>query len=159
MSALRCIVVGLVREQVGHVRLGFVVEAGDEGRDAGIGLDLRRVEVELPPPDEPRLLAQVDDLLEEALEDVDAEPLPDAGQAGVVGERLVQGVAEVPAVGQVEARRLDQLALGADALEEHDQLQLEEDDRVDAGAAPLGVELLDPLPDKARGRASLSRWR
>ena len=63
------------------------------------------VEVQLPAPDQPRLLAQVDDLLEEALEDVDAEPLPDAGQAGVVGQLLVEGVAEVPAVGQVEAGR------------------------------------------------------
>ena len=77
----------------------------------------------------------------------------------MVGQVLVQGVAEVPAVGQVEAGRLDQLALGADPLEEHDQLQLEEDDRVDAGSAPLGVELPRPLADEARGRASLSRWR
>ena len=44
-------------------------------------------------------------------------------------------------MGQVEAGRLDELALGADALEEHDQLQLEEDDRVDAGPAPLGIQL------------------
>ena len=107
---LRCGVVGLVREQVGHVGRGFVVEAGDEGRDAGVGLDLRGIEVELPAPDQACLLAQVDDLLEEALKDVDAEALPDAGQAGVVGQVLVQGVAEVPAVGQVEAGGLDQLA-------------------------------------------------
>ena len=59
----------------------------------------------------------------------------------MIGERVVEGVAEVPAVGQVEACRLDQLALGADALEEHDQLQLEEDDRVDARLAPVGVQL------------------
>ena len=78
------------------------------------------------------------------------EPLPDAGQAGVVGQGLVEGVAEVPAVGQVEAGRLDQLALGADALEEHDQLQLEEDDRVDAGPAPLGVQLPRPVADEAQ---------
>ena len=67
----------------------------------------------------------------------------------MVGERLVEGVAEVPAVGQVEAGGLDQLALGADPLEEHDQLQLEEDDRVDAGPAPLGVQLPRPLADEA----------
>ena len=65
------------------------------------------------------------------------------------GSVLVQGVAQVPAVGQVEAGRLDQLPLGADPLEEHDQLQLEEDDRVDARPAALGIELLDPLPDEA----------
>ena len=50
------------------------------------------------------------------------------------GSVLVQRVAEVPAVRQVEAGGLDQLALGADALEEHHQLQLEEDDGVDAGS-------------------------
>ena len=146
----QCSVVGLVREQISDVRRGVVVEAGDEGRDAGVGFDLRGVEVELPAPDEARLLAQIDDLLEEALEDVDAEPLPDAGQAGVVGQRLVEGVAEVPAVGQVEAGGLDELALGADALEEHHQLQLEEDDRVDGGPAPLGVELPRPVADEAQ---------
>jgi hypothetical protein len=51
----------------------------------------------------------------------------------VIGQRLVQRVAQVPAVGQVEAGRGDQLPLGADALEEPDQVQLEELDRVDAG--------------------------
>ena len=78
------------------------------------------------------------------------KPLPDAGQAGVVGQLLVQGVAEVPAMGQVEAGRLDELALGADALEEHHQLQLEEDDRVDAGPAALGIELPRPVADEAQ---------
>ena len=66
------------------------------------------------------------------------------------GSVLVEGVAQVPAVGQVEAGRLDELALGADALEEHDQLQLEEDDRVDAGPAPLGVQLPRPVADEAQ---------
>ena len=65
------------------------------------------------------------------------------------GSVLVEGVAEVPAVGEVEAGRLDELALGADALEEHDELQLEEDDRVDARPAPLGVELPRPVADEA----------
>ena len=77
------------------------------------------------------------------------KPLPDAGQAGVVGELLVERVAEIPAVGEVETRRRDELPLGADALEEHDQLELEEDDWVDAGSAPLGVELPRPVPDEA----------
>ena len=63
----------LVPEQISHVRRGVVVEARDEGRDAGVRFDLRRIEVELAAPDQPRFLAQVDDLLEEALEDVDAK--------------------------------------------------------------------------------------
>ena len=106
----------IVGEELGDVGLGLVVEARDQRVEVGVGLDLGRVDVELPAPDQARLLAQIDDLLEEALEDVDAKPLPDAGQAGVVGQVLVEGVAEVPAVGQVQAGRLDELALGADAL-------------------------------------------
>ena len=130
--------------------LASTIEARHQRVGVGIGPHPGRVEVELPAPDQAGLLTEIDDLLEEALEDVDAEPLPDAGQAGVVREVLVQGIAEVPAVGQVEAGRLDELAFGADALEEHDQLQLEEDDRVDGGPASLGIELSHPLPDEAQ---------
>ena len=53
-------------------------------------------------------------------------------------------------MGQVEAGRLDELALRADPLEEHDQLELEEDDRVDARPTPLGIELLRPVADEAQ---------
>jgi hypothetical protein len=45
-------------------------------RSIGICPDPSRIEEELPTPHEAGLLAEVDDLLEEALEDVDAEPLP-----------------------------------------------------------------------------------
>src|SRR5215213_9377720 len=41
-------------------------------------------------------------------------------QAGVAGHILIEGVAEVPAVGEVQTGRLDQLSLRASALEEHD---------------------------------------
>src|SRR5215204_1276778 len=51
---------------------------------------------------------------------------------------------------QVEAGRLDQLALGADPFEEHDQLQLEEDDRVDRGTTPLGVAIHNPAAHEAQ---------
>ena len=65
----RCTIVGLVPEEIGHVRRGVVIEARDERRDAGVRFNLGRVEVELPTPDQARLLTEVDDLLEEALED------------------------------------------------------------------------------------------
>ena len=42
-------------------------------------------------------------------------------------------------MGQVQVCRLDQLALGADAFNEHDQLELEEDRRVGAGATAFSV--------------------
>src|SRR5215211_6038897 len=56
---------------------------------------------------------------------------------GVIRQRLVQAVAQVPTVGEVEARRRDELSFRADAFEEHHQLQLEKDDRIDgrSGAA------------------------
>lgn len=73
---MRGIVFVLVREEISDVRRGVVVEAGNEGRDASVGLDLRGIEIELPPPDEARLLTEIDDLLEEPLEDVNPEPLP-----------------------------------------------------------------------------------
>jgi hypothetical protein len=43
----------------------------------------------------------------------------------VVGQRLVEGLAQVPAVGQVEIGGLDEFPLRADAFEEHDELELE----------------------------------
>jgi hypothetical protein len=66
----------------------------------------------------------------------------------VVGQVLIEGVAQVPAVRQVETRRGDELSLGANPLEEHHQLELEEDDRIDTGPAPVGVEFARPLADK-----------
>ena len=78
---------------------------------------------------------------EEAREHFDAQALADAGQAGVVGQRLVEGIPQVPAVAEVEAGRLDQLALGADALEEHDELQLSGDKRL----PPFAIDVWPPV--------------
>src|SRR5215217_6223959 len=126
----------------------LVREARDKGVEVSVGPDLSSVEVELPTPDHPGLLTEIDDALEELRKDIDAETLPDARQAGVVREVFVEGVAEVPAVGQVHRGNFDELAFRADPSEEHDQLQLEEDHRVDAGPAPDGIELLRPVADK-----------
>ncbi len=88
-------------------------------------------------------------MLEEALEDVDPKPLPDPGQAGVVGQRLVEGVAEVPAHAEAVGGEAQQLALGADPFEEHHELRLEKDDRVDRGATAIGVRAEDEAADEA----------
>ena len=69
---MRCTAVGLVREQVNQVRGGFVIEAGDEGRDASVSLDLRRIEIKLPAPDKTRSLTRAHNPFEEAVEDGDA---------------------------------------------------------------------------------------
>jgi hypothetical protein len=50
-SGLRRSIVGIALKQISHVRRGVVIEAGDEGRDASVGLDLRRIEVEFSAPD------------------------------------------------------------------------------------------------------------
>ena len=71
----------------------------------------------------------------------------------MVGQVLVEGVAEIPAVGQVEAGRLDQLALGADALEEHDELQLEEDRPGRCWAGPARRRAPAPSRGRSPGRA------
>ena len=52
-------------------------------------------------------------------------------------------------LGPPKPRRLDQLALGADPLEEHHELELEEDHGIDAGPPALGVQLLRPVPHEA----------
>ena len=128
---------------------GVVKETGHKRIQIGVSSDFGGIDVELPPPDQAGLLTEVDDLLEEALEEVDTKPLSDAGQAGVIRQRLIQGVAEIPAMGKIETRRFDELPLGADALEEHHQLQLEEDHRIDRGPAALGVQLPRPVADEA----------
>ena len=71
-------------------------------------------------------------------------------QTGVVGERLGQVVAEVPAQAQPIGDHLHQLALGAEALEEQDQLQLEEDHRVDGGSPAVRVGVPDQVAHEAQ---------
>ena len=79
-------------------------------------------------------------------------------QGGVVGQRLVQGVAQVPAVGQVQAGRLDELALAPQPLEEQHELELEIDHGVEARSPDPGVAVADQSRTKDRSSAA-SRWR
>jgi hypothetical protein len=66
----------------------------------------------------------------------------------VVGQGLVEVVAQVPSQGQAVCHRPHELALRAEVLEEHDQLELEEDDRVNGRPAAPRVERGDELPDE-----------
>jgi hypothetical protein len=63
----------------------------------------------------------------------------------VVGQRLKEVVTQVPPQGKAVGRDLHKLPLGTQALEEHDQLQLEEDRRVHRRATAFGVERSDQL--------------
>jgi hypothetical protein len=94
------------------------------------------------------LLPKLHDVLEEALEGRHAQPLPDTSQAGMIRQGFIEAIAQVPAVGQVQASRLDQAALWAQSLEEQDELELEEDDRVDGGPPTCAIEIGDPLAHK-----------
>jgi hypothetical protein len=84
---------------------------------------LGRVEEERLAPDQPGVAAELHDALEAAAEAGQAEALADSRPAGVVGQRLVEVVAQAPPTGQAAAGRLDQPAPRPDALEGHDVLQ------------------------------------
>ena len=58
----------------------------------------------------------------------------------MVGQGLEEIVAQVPPHGEPVGHDAHELALGADVLEEHHQLQLEEDYRVHRRATAIGVE-------------------
>ena len=125
-----------------------------QGVERGVGLDLGGIEEELFAPDQPCLVAEVNTVLKEPTEDRQPQPLSDSGEGGVVGQRLIQAVATVPAMGRVQAGQLDELALGAGTLwvsfHQHHNLEFEEDDRIDAGPAGVGIALFDPVPHKGQ---------
>ena len=124
-------------EEVGQMRLDG--EPRLERGKGRIGGDLGRVEIQFLAPAQPGRQALLHDLLKEAPENVESIPLPDATETGVVGQRLGQVIAEIPAQAEPIGHHLHQLPLRAEALKEEDQLQFEEDDRVDAGAPTLGI--------------------
>ncbi len=65
-----------------------------EGTEGRIGRDFGGAKGQLLPPDRPRGQAPLHDRLEEAAEDPQPVALPDAREAGMVGERLGRVVAE-----------------------------------------------------------------
>jgi hypothetical protein len=56
---------------------------------------------------------------------------------------------------EVAAGCLDELPIRADAVEEHDQVQLEEDGRINGGTSAIGVALPCPVADAAQGQLRL----
>ena len=63
---------------------------------------------------------------------------------------LVQVIAQVPPQAQPVGGHPDQLSLRSHSLEEHDQLELEEDNRVDRGATDRGVAVGHDVADEAQ---------
>jgi hypothetical protein len=73
----------------------------------------------------------------------------------MVGQRFGQVVAEVPAQTQSIRHDPHQLAFGADALEEEDELEFEEHDRIDRWAADPGLGVADQIPDEGEVERAL----
>jgi len=144
-----CISGAIAGEQVGDVLPRVLSEARRERVEVGVGPDPGAIEEEFLAPDQPGFLAELHDPLEEALKDVDAEPRSNPGQTGMIGQWLIQGVPDIPAMGKVQARCLDELALGAEPFEKEDELQLEKDDWVDTRAAAFGVQVAHPVAHEA----------
>ncbi len=125
---------------------GFHGKACREGVERGIGLDLGRIEVEFLAPDEPSLLALLDHRLEEAPQHLQAVAGTDTRQTRMVGQRLIEMVAEVPAHTESVRRHAEERAFGADPFKEHDQLAFEEDDWIDARSPHAGgITVLDEV--------------
>lgn len=120
-----------------------------------IPLDLRRVHQQFLAPDQSGLVTQFHDVLEESPEGVEAEAVTDARETGMIGKRLIEVIAEIPAMGKVQGCEREELTFGADSLEEHDELELEEDDRVDGGTTNRGIEVGDPVPDEREIKRTL----
>ena len=137
-------------EKVLDVLFGPEIEARDERVQTGVGSHLRGIEEQFLSPDQSRRLTQGNDPLEKLVEDFHTQAIADAGQAGMLGQWLIEVVAEIPPVRQVQAGHLDQPSLRADALEEHDELKLEENHWVD-GWSPGGlVAILSELAHEAQ---------
>src|SRR5215204_5659528 len=109
-----------------------------------MGADCRRNEHFLP-PNQSRRVALVHDRLEEAAENRQPVALPNTRQARMVRKRLGQVVAKIPTQAQSVGDDAQELAFGAHALEEEDELQLEEDDRVNRRTARLSIGASDQV--------------
>jgi hypothetical protein len=119
-----------------------------KGTHGGVGLYVGGVEIELVPIHEAGLNAELHDMLKEAEERFHSVPAADLREAAVVGQGLIEVVAQVPAVSQIQVGRLHEVAFGDDSLEEGDEVELEEDYRVDGWPAHLLVAVAHELTNK-----------
>ena len=95
-------------------------EARHERVEIGSGPHCGAIDDERFAPHQARVLAEAHHVVEEAREDGQVPPLADAGEAGVIGQRLVQSVAQILAVGQLAAGAggLNERALRVQAFNE-----------------------------------------
>ena len=110
----------------------FDSKAGRQRIHRGIGQHVGRIEVELAAPDQPGLLALLDNGLEEAAKDLQAVAGADAGETRMVGKGFVEVVAEIPPHAQPVGDQAHQQPLGTHPFEKHDELEFEKDHWINA---------------------------
>ena len=72
----------------------------------------------------------------------------------MIGQGLVQIVANIPPHAEPICCMLHQEPFGADIFKEHDQLQFEEHDRINGGATTTCIALMHKLPHKREVKGS-----
>jgi hypothetical protein len=83
----------------------------DKTVPAHVGADERSIDVDDLGGDDLRLETGLDRPLEDVAEPIGAPSLPDPCQAGVVGKRLMEGVADEPADSDIDVSFAQQLAV------------------------------------------------
>lgn len=89
--------------------LDLVLGPGDHLANICIGLHFRPIEKYFLAPDQPGLRTERDDLLEELVEDFQPITFSDLGQTTVIGNCLLQVVANEPKMGNIQMDLLHQL--------------------------------------------------
>jgi len=125
-------------------------EARLHGVEGGVGLDLGGVDVQLLAPHEARVDALLNDGIEEPAKDLEPVALPDACERRMVGQGLIESVSHIPADAEAISSQAHELSLRAQSLQVQNELELEEDHRVDGGPPVWGVAVLHPVADEGQ---------
>src|SRR5438067_276928 len=97
---------GVTSEEAGKVRTCLHGPANAHTAHRGVGADLGAIKEQLLTPNEARLVAQLEDMVEKALKEPEAQPAANPRQTRVVGQRFIEVIAGVPALGEIEGDTL-----------------------------------------------------
>src|SRR5947207_12536339 len=145
LRTLGCFLTSFVKQAI---QMRIDIKARLERVLSRIGCHLGAIEVQLFAPHESRRLTLLHYLLKEATKALNTIALTDACETGMVRQWLIQIVAKIPPDAQPICRMPHQLAFGTYSLEEHHELQLEEDHRIDGGTPCTRVGLFHELIHK-----------
>jgi hypothetical protein len=121
------------------------------------------VNTQIPVPNSPTeswdlqlgLLTLFDDGIKELPKHVEAIARADPAETGMTRKRLIQIEPQIPANAQAISGLTEELAFGADALGEHDELQFEEHDRINGRTTTTGIGLVHKLPHEREIKGAL----